>query len=177
MLSTIVSCEDKGAGQAAGGLTEVLTRTLASLVTAKVEGILCDVRIAGPAEMGLAFIANHAGCGVIEAEREDNWLRLAIEAARGPWIFLLRCGWAPEAGFIEEARDFLERGTKDSPHVVALRASPESYLERLLPSLAPVAGLVGSRDLMVRTPRGSFEKLVRQIAPAKTFHVRARRIR
>ena len=88
-------------------LAELLARTLASLVTAKVEGLLGDVRIAGPAGKNLSILANHAGCDLIEAENEAAWLGLALQEARGPNVFLLRCGRIPEAGFIEEAGDFL----------------------------------------------------------------------
>jgi hypothetical protein len=94
-------------------LAEVLARTLASVVTAKVEGLLGDVRIAGPARKDLGVVANHAGCALIEAENETDWLGLALQAARGPDVFLLRCGRAPEAGFIEEAADFLAANIKD----------------------------------------------------------------
>jgi hypothetical protein len=84
MLSTIVFCEDRPACPSGRDLAEVLARTLASLVTAKVEGLLGDVRVAGPAGNGLSLVANHAGCALIEAENETNWLHLAPEAARGP---------------------------------------------------------------------------------------------
>jgi hypothetical protein len=94
-------------------LAEVLARTLASVVTAKVEGLLGDVRIAGPARKDLGVVANHAGCALIEAENETDWLGLASQAARGPDVFLLRCGRAPGAGFIEEAADFLAANIKD----------------------------------------------------------------
>src|SRR6516162_3785798 len=102
MLSTIICCEDRDKGEAADGLAEVLVRTLASLVAAKVEGLLSDARIAGPAGMRLDVVANHAGCDLVEGRGEDEWLRLAVEAARGPLVFVLRCGFAPEPGFIEE---------------------------------------------------------------------------
>ena len=107
MLSTIVFCEDKPASPPARDLVEVLARTLASLVTAKVEGLLGDVRIAGPAGKGLGNVANHAGCALIEAQNEADWLGLALQAARGPDVVLAVCERAPEAGFIEEAADFL----------------------------------------------------------------------
>src|SRR3984893_8714959 len=113
MLSTIVFCEDKPASPPARDLAEVLARTLASLVTAKVEGLIGDVRIAGPAGNGLSLVVNHAGCALVEAENEANWLRLALEATRGPDVFLLRCGRAPEVGFIEEAGDFLAANSMD----------------------------------------------------------------
>jgi hypothetical protein len=173
MLSTIVFCEDEPASASGSDLAEVLARTLASLVTAKVEGLLGDVRIAGPAQKGLGAVANHAGCALIEAENEADWLGLALQAARGRDVFLLRCGRAPEAGFIAEAGDFL---AKDQPRAAYLRAMPESFFERIFPSLAPVAGLIASRDSILRAPRGGFQGLARCIGPAATLRTRARRI-
>jgi hypothetical protein len=174
MLSTIVFCEDKPASASGRDLAEVLARTLACLVPAKVEGLLCDVRIAGPAGRGLSLVANHAGCALIEAENEADWLSLALQAARGPDIFLLRCGRAPEAGFIEEAADFL--AAKDSSRAAWLRAAPESFLERVFLSLAPAAGLIAPRYLMLRAPRGGFSNLASFVAPSTAFQTRARRI-
>ncbi|MGH6800319.1 MAG: transposase [Methylocella sp.] len=176
MLSTIVFCEDWPALRPGRELAEVLARTLASLVTAKVEGLLGDVRIAGPARNGLGVVANHAGCALIEAESEMDWLHLALHAARGPDVFLLRCGRAPEAGFIEEAADFLAAETKDQSRAACLRAAPESFFERIFLSLAPVAGLIAPRHLMLRAPRGGFAKLAGFVAPSTAFHTRARRI-
>lgn len=176
MLSTIVFCEEKPASPPTRELAELLARTLASLVTANVEGLLGDVRIAGPAGNDLKALADHAGCALIEAENEAEWLPLALEATRGPDVFLLRCGRAPQAGFIEEASDFLASNTKGHARAACLRAEPESFLERIFPSLAPIAGLIASRDLMLRAPLGGFPKLAGFVAPATTFHVRARRI-
>ena len=176
MLSTIIFCEDWPAGQCGGDLTVALARTLASLVTAKVEGLLGDVRIAGPAGKGLRVVANYAGCALIEGENEQEWLRLAGQAARGPDVFLLRCGRAPEAGFIEEAADFLAANTKDKSSTACLRAVPESFIERIFPSAAPLAGLIAPRGLLLRAPCGGFQKLARCIGPATTFQTRARRI-
>ena len=176
MLSTIVFCEDKPATRPGRDLAGVLARTLASLVTANVEGLLGDVRIAGPAGKGLGALANHAGCALIEAESEAAWLGLALQAARGPDVFLLRSGRAPEAGFIEEATDFLTRNTNDQSRSACLRAAADSFLERIFPALAPIAGLIASRDLMLRAPRGGFQMLARCTGPAPAFQTRARRI-
>jgi hypothetical protein len=176
MLSTVVFCEDKPASAPGRDLAEVLARTLASLVTAKVEGLLGDVRIAGPSGKGLGAVANHAGCAVIEAENEAEWIYLALHAARGPNVFLLRCGRAPEAGFIEEVGDFLAGNIKDQWRAACLRAAPESFIERVFPAAAPLAGLIAPRGLLLRAPRGGFAKLARCIGPAATFQTRARRI-
>jgi hypothetical protein len=176
MLSTIVFCEDRPAGRPCRDVAEVLARTLASLVTAKVEGLLGDVRIAGPARNGLGVVANHAGCALIEAENEMDWLSLALHAARGPDVFLLCCGRTPEAGFIEEAADFMAKENGGKTRRARLHATPESFLERVFPALAPVAGLIASRDLMLNAPRGGFQRLAGFVAPSTAFHTRARRI-
>ena len=123
MLSTIVFCEDKHFGRTGADGTVLLARTLACLVPAKVDGILCDVRIAGPAKAGLGLIAHHAGCAFLESENEAARLRLAIEAAHGPRIFLLCCGHAPEPGFIEEVNDLLTQAGASKLHAAELLAS------------------------------------------------------
>lgn len=178
MLSAIVFCEDKPASVQPGGgdASEILARTLASLVTAKVHGLLGDVRIAGPVEMSLGVLANHAGCAFAEAGGEADWLHLGLEAARGPDVLLLRSGQALEAGFIEEAGDFLTRRHKDKTSTALLRVAPETFLERIFPALAPVAGLIAPRDLMLRAPRGGFQELASFVAPATTFRMRTRAI-
>ena len=176
MLSTIVFCEDKPASAPGRDLAEVLARTLASLVTAKVEGLLGDVGIAGPAGKSLGVVANHAGCALIEAENEADWLGLALQAARGPDVFLLRCGRAPEAGFIEEATDFLAKNTKDKSRAAWLREAPERFIERVFPAAAPLAGLIAPLGLLLRAPRGGFSNLASFVAPSTAFQTRARRI-
>jgi hypothetical protein len=80
------------------------------LGSAKVEG--CFVTSGSLTNGNLRLIANHAGCALVESDDEVDRLRLSLEAARGPRIFLLRCGQAPGPGFIEEAKQF--PGTNDS---------------------------------------------------------------
>jgi len=177
MLSTIVCCENGLPTSPSGSdLAVTLARTLACLVTANVEGLIADVRIAGPSGQDLTLLARHAGCDLSEADNEPDWLRLALEAARGPDVFLLRCGRAPEAGFIEEAGDFLAHHGKGTARAACVRAVPESFFERLFPSLAPVAGLIATRDRMLGAPRSGFARLARFVVPAATFRARARRI-
>jgi len=89
----------------------------------------------------------------------------------------LLCGRTPEAGFIEEGSGFLASHSKDQPRAAYLHALPESLIERIFPSLPPVAGLIASRDLMLAAPRGGFPKLAGFVAPAtifSTFSTRAR---
>lgn len=176
MLSTIVFCEDKHFSRTGADGTVLLARTLACLVPAKVDGILCDVRIAGPAKAGLGLIAHHAGCAFIESDNDAARLRLAIEAAHGSRIFLLCCGHAPEPGFIEEVNDLLAQAGASKLHAAELLAAPESILERLFPSRAPVAGIIASREWLLHTPYEGFQELARNLGQATTLRTRARRI-
>lgn len=178
MLSAIILCEDKPPAGRPGGVdaAEILARTLASLVTAKVHGLLADVRIAGPFEMNLGILANHAGCAFVEAEKEADRLHLGLTAARGSDILLLRSGQALEPAFMEEAGDFLTRRQRDKSSAALLRAAPETFLERIFPTFAPASGLIATRDLMLRAPRSGFQGLASFVAPATTFRVRTRPI-
>jgi hypothetical protein len=178
MLSTIVLCE---IAHWSGRIdpAERLVRTLSSLIRANVEGLLGDVAIAGPARHGLGVIADHAGCCLIEADAESEWFRRAIEAARGPELFILRSGFAPQAGFIEEAGDFLRAmadGGSGSAPAALLRAAPESFAERLFPRAAPAAGLIAPRDQCIDKSAEKFAALVQFIAPATALRTPARRI-
>jgi hypothetical protein len=175
MLSTIVFCEDK-LGRGGAGIAVLLARTLACLVPAKVDGILCDVRIAGPPQAGLGLIAHHAGCALIESETEAARLRLAIEAAHGPRIFLLCCGHAPEPGFAEEVNDLLANTAAGKLQAAELLAAPESMFERVFPSRARVAGIIASRDSLLCVPHEGFQALARNLGSATTLRTRARRI-
>jgi hypothetical protein len=182
MLSTIVFMEDRVDRSQGRDPVEVLVRTLASLVTANVEGLVRDVAIAGPSGLDLATIADHAGCRLIEAATEASWLRLALEAARGPDVFLLRSGRAPEAGFIEEAGDFLA-GRRDaqasdggSAQAAQLSCAPEHFVERLFPKTAPAAGIIAPRALLLEGPLEGFAGLARFVRPRTTFRINARRI-
>lgn len=177
-LSTVVFSETD---QQPGRLdpAERLVRTLSSLVRANVEGLLGDVAIAGPIGKDLGLIADQAGCALIEAAIESEWLRRAIEAARGPELFLLRSGFAPEAGFIEEASDFLSLAEGDLRAAV-LRAAPATFAERLFPRAAPLAGLIASRDQCLEAAAKhrtvKFAALAKSLHFATSFKTHARRI-
>ncbi len=182
MLSTIVFYENF---QQPGRIdpAERLVRSLSSLIPANVEGLLGDVAIAGPSGQGLGLIADQAGCGLFEAVAEEEWLRRAIEAARGPELFLLRSGFAPQAGFVEEAGDFLRaEGANKSggARAALLRATPETLIERLFPRAAPLAGLIAPRDRCVELSANKsgmkFAELHQFFGSATVLRTNARRI-
>ncbi|SFK12751.1 hypothetical protein [Methylocapsa palsarum] len=183
MLSTIVFMESQTETTRQGrDPLEALVRTLASLVRANVEGLVRDVAIAGPFGLDLATVADHAGCGLFEAKNEAGWLRLAIEAARGPEVFLLRSGRAPDAGFIEEAGDFLASASRAGlsgdgrSRAARMTCAPENFVERLFPRAAPAAGLIAPRALLLAGPVKEFAGLARFVRPETTLRTNARRI-
>ena len=182
MLSAIVFCEN---AQQSGKIdaAEFLVRSLSSLIRANVEGLLGDVAIAGPLGQGLGLVADQASCSLFEAASEREWLRRAIEAARGPELFLLRSGFATQTGFIEEAGDFLRARSASDPgsrNAALLRAEPETFIERLFPRTAPLAGLIAPRDrcveLSAKKSTSQFTALARSFRSAAALRTNARRI-
>jgi hypothetical protein len=73
-----------------------------------------------------------------------------------PWaldgVYGVLCG-RPDAGFIEEAADFLAGNIKYKWRAARLRAAPENIIEQILPA-APLAGLIAPRGLLLGAPRG-----------------------
>lgn len=172
VLSAVVLFEHRPITRPSLEPAEVLVRTLGSLVRANIDGLLRDVAIAGPEGEGLDTIADHAGCALVKAGSEPEWLRQAITIARGPELLLLRSGCALDAGFVEEARDFLRSGGTSAK----LRAAPETFFERLFPDTAPLAGLIAPRALCLNAPPGHLETLARSIGKARILRSRTRRI-
>ena len=155
-------------------------RTLSSLVRANVEGLLGDVAIAGPSGQGLGLIADQAGCGSDRGGDESEWLRRAIEAARGPQLFLLRSGFAPEEGFVEEAGDFLQRPRQAGSGAARASRGARTFVERLFPRAAPLAGLIAPRDQCLEGAAerrsAEFAALAESLTSARRLRTHARRI-
>ena len=147
MLSAIVLAPP-GAGEDASKAPESIVRSLAVLVGAAVADLVRDAVIAGPAGVRLDRIADHAGCGLV-------------------------AGYAPGLGFIDEATDWLAmRGRHDA---AALRAEPENLAQRLLPTLAPAAGVLARRSDCLALSASDLPGIARKLR-ARTLRSRARRL-
>jgi hypothetical protein len=166
MLSAIILCD---ASASAAMRPEALVRTLAPLVGACVAGLVQDVVLAGPGDAELAAVADHAGCALVEGSREADWLAGAVAHARRPLLLVLRAGFAPEAGFVEEIEDLAALLPTTA---LLMRATPQSGVARLIPQLAPVAGLVMPAARCVGAP--GFAGLVRTAGPTRQLRSRAR---
>jgi hypothetical protein len=167
-LSLILLCGVRGRAGA-----ELVVRTLSAFVTASVNGLLRDAALAGPAQDDLAFIAEHAGCTLVEAEKETDALGQAIALSRGTDLFILHAGHVPEMGSLEAIGD-LVASARSARRGWLLRASPDSPVERLFPRLAPAVGLIAARERCAGVQVPSFGNL-RKATRARTaphFHLR-----
>jgi hypothetical protein len=172
MLSAIILAADARLAPVA---PDALVRTLAALVPAAIEGLVRDVTIAGLAGRELASIADHAGCELTEGDDPSLLVAQALKLARGPNVFLLRAGRAPEAGFIDEIGDFLARSDAGARGAL-MRETPETFLTRTIPALSPAVGLIASRQRMMDAKRADLAGLVRALRPAVTLRARGRRV-
>ncbi|ACB95895.1 hypothetical protein [Beijerinckia indica] len=180
MLSAIVFCGDEYASRLSRrgtkeddfDIAQAMVSTLTGLVPAHVDGLLRDMIIIGPAGHDLALIADHAGCGLVEAETEAEGFAAAIAMARGPGLFLLKAGFRLETGFIEECRRHLRQGDDPLPLCIKGRR-PETLFERLWPTRRPLAGLILPRGNGTMRPGETFASLSQRYRKEKPLRCRA----
>jgi hypothetical protein len=172
LLSAIVIAADAGVPVSAS--PEAVVRTLSSLVPAAIEGLVRDLVLAGLTGQGdLRNIADHAGCELAEADDPSAVLAQGLRLARGDALLILRAGRAPERALFEEVSDLA-----DGLHrrrALRIQAAPETFLSRLVPALAPTAGLLALRGaLPAQAPH--LEALVRAARPQGALRARLRRV-
>jgi hypothetical protein len=173
MLSAVVLCADARVPVSVSA--EAMVRTLSSLVPAAIEGLVRDVTLATVAgDPQAARVADHAGCGLVEAASPGLVIAGALAATRGDLVFVLRAGRAPEHGFLEELVDLFDGSAHRLPSAV-LRAAPASFAARLAPALSPVEGLIGRKSLLPRDA-SSLEGLRRALSAPVTLRSRLRRV-
>lgn len=103
-----------------------LITTLSALVPAAVDGLVSEVIVADRGSRHqTAAIADAAGCKFVVADGPpSSALRTAAAAARAPWLLFLRPGAVLDAGWIGEARRFIERPAKIERAATFRRAAP-----------------------------------------------------
>ncbi len=159
MASAIVFLSGKEAGDGRPDPALAFARSLGALVPAAVAGLIRDVTIAGLPGQGLGTIADHAGRGFVEAAAEGDWLRGALDLAKGPDCLLLCAGYVPGPGFIEELRDLKHLSSARG----LFRAMPVSWHQRLAPRLAPVAAAIAPLDLWRAQQPRDFRHMARRL--------------
>ena len=173
MLSAVVIMSSQPVRASARTPAEAVVRTLSALVPAAVEGLLRDVTIAAPAGIaGLENIADHAGCGLVEAADSRAAILAALAGTRESTIFLIRAGLAPEAGFASELAECLDEGQG----CARMRENPHNFITRLLPGLAPVAALLATREKLAAIADHDLAVMSRRLGAAPTLRLRARRV-
>lgn len=151
-----------------------VVRTLGALVPATVEGLVRDVvLLVETGDDALRTVAEHAGCRLVEANAFRGGFAQALAAAKQSLLFAIRAGAAFDRGFLNEVAGLLgpERTGEGAPCLL-LRQAPEGLAARLLPDLAPVAGLIAPRGRL-GGPAADFTGVVRGAGKARTLTSRA----
>lgn len=153
---------------------EGVVRSLSALVPAAVEGLVRDVVIVGSEDQthirdSLAQIADHAGCALLFAASEGAAISLGLSQMRAPLAFVLRAGYAPRQGFIEELADFSALASLGKMRGGVILRHERNGLARLLRLPAPPAGLLSWRESLARNPAKDLTDLSRQISARSQF--------
>ena len=176
MLTAIVLANSQEKQAFARGAPEEAARTLAFLVSAAVQGLVRDAVLIGADTPAVRYVADYAGCTLIGESEPAKALAGSLEAARSEHIFLLKAGYAAETPLIDEIRDFLEFGRGREGVCGLVRETPGSFVQRLLPGMSSLAGLVALRDKGRAANARDLPDMARRLRPAVTFKARARRL-
>ena len=175
MLTTIVLAarESFAASPSPAGLRKAM-RTLAALVPLAVGGFSGEVILAGPGSDAMHRLADEAGCALATGAEPGEALAAALARSAKRWRLVLAAGSAPEAGFADEASDFMAAGENAA---AVLRGAPETFATRLFPALAPAAGVLALQAMFPAGRAADVGQLARLLRPAGvTLRTRARRL-
>jgi hypothetical protein len=176
MVSLIVLCERMDGGRLTeSGAAEAVVRTLSAFVGASIRGLVRDAVLVGPPQVNLRPIADHAGCAFVEAKTEAEGMQAALPLTRAPHLLIVHAGYVPETGFAEAIEDLL-RFSKAGDRGWLLRSAPEKPHEKILPRLAPPAGLLAPRALCLGVKIPTFANLVAAVRPKSATRLNLRRI-
>ncbi len=170
MLSAVVLTPDSSGPKSCP--PEAVVRTLAALVPCLTAGVLRDVTLAGHDGLEyLASIADEAGCQLAQVRPGGNALQAGLALVRGGMTLVIPAGWAPEAGFAEEALDLLAHGAG----AWLFRAEPQGFLTRLAPGLSRIVAVIAPLPRLVGQA-ADIAALARSVTPAATLRTRLRRV-
>ena len=171
MISAIVLVPDLRRSDDVDHVREIAVRSLVWLVSAVVAGVVRQVILVGPADIGLHEIADQAGCEVVAAGNEMERLALAMAGSRDARVLVLRAGYQHDATLTDDLDAFIRRAEPEATALIL--AAPETLLQRIWPERAPVTGVLLPSG---RAAMGDFRQLVRRARGATRLRARASRI-
>lgn len=133
---------------------ENLARTLASLVTGSVEGVVREVLVhdRGSTDQ-TALVADHAGCGMIG----ENELQAGLKRARGDWLLLIEPGARLADGWTEAVLHHMSAMTMPARFSRSRIGRPR-FLARLFSTRRPFTdGLLVSKRQALALLKGGAE--------------------
>lgn len=171
MLSALITAFPAKLG---GAAPEPVIHTLQALVPAAVAGLIGDVLLiahAGFADLGA--IADHAGCELLVDESEGEALRRGLMACRRERALVIRAGYVPGSGFLEELADLLRPGG-GAFRAAILRERADGFLS--LAAGRRVAAIVARKEALLKLRPSGFDRLVSQARPDRKFKCGALRV-
>lgn len=123
MLSVIIPTE---------GIEQPAVATLAALVPGATAGVIREVLLVDRAPTGvIAHVADVAGCGFLAcAGTRAAAMAAGARQARSPWLMFLHAGAVLDAGWIEEATQFIQRvSLSDRPRAGIFRYARSPYAD------------------------------------------------
>ncbi len=170
MITAIVLSPDFRSGDEPAAPRELIVRSLVWLVSAVVSGVVHEVVLAAPDRLDLADIVDQSGCELVQARRERDRLAAAVGISRGERLLVLRGGFEPNPGLVEDLAAFLRRSASSESALVI--ATPQTLWQRLFPDRAPVVGVLVERRLAAEAA-GDFARLAKSARTARRLRSRA----
>ena len=159
MISAIVLAPTALEGGELATEREIIARSMVWLVSAVVSAVVRDVTLATPAGLGLSDLSDQSGCELVQAETEPERLLAAAAACRETRVLVMRAGFQPDAGVVEEIEAFARRSREDDAALLLER--PVTLPQRVFPRRATVAGVLVPKTLAMSIAQGGggFDRL------------------
>jgi glycosyltransferase involved in cell wall biosynthesis len=144
---------------------EALTRTLASLVSGAVEGVVREVIVCDHGSTDHTHgVAEHAGCRFVA----DDGIAEAMRLAKGDWLLLLEPGARLLEGWMEPVLAHVAGETRPARFTPA-RGGRARFLNRIFRARRRLADglLVTKRQALAGQGSGGGEALARRLSPRR----------
>lgn len=131
---------------------DALARTLASLVSGSVEGMVREVLVHDRGSTDrTAVVADHAGCGIIA----NGDLAAGLRRARGEWFLIMEPGARLCDGWIEAVMDHVTHRTTPARFRRSRGAVPQLIARLFSRSRSLADGLLVSKPLALSRLKGN----------------------